>query len=391
MHNKTHDLMGYRWVIVLTAAAMLAMAMGVMVNGISVFFIPLNLEFGWSRGSIALINSAGLIGLAVGGVAMGGIADKTNIKKIGLFGAVVIGLCLLAASSATALWQFYLLFFTAGALGGGSLFAPLIVLVGAWFRTGAGLAIGIASAGQAIGQGGVPFGAAFLIGALGWRGALAALGIISLATLVPLALLTKEAPDKSGASVDHTADKSDVPADERYCRLAQRGGAVLLHLHVCSAYASGPADPGMWNFRARSGQRTVRDDDRGDIRPCRLRQAGRHNRRHPCVHDCVVLADGADIYIHADCQPGHVLRLRPDLWLWLCRRNDRVADHRPRPDSHIAARRLDRHHHGVCLAGARPRRLSVGSYSISPATTPSALPTERLPVSSIFSSSDRFS
>ena len=81
MPNKTHDLPGYRWVIVLTAAAMLAMAMGVMVNGMSVFFIPLNLEFGWSRGSIALINSAGLIGLAVGGIAMGGIADQTNIEN----------------------------------------------------------------------------------------------------------------------------------------------------------------------------------------------------------------------------------------------------------------------------------------------------------------------
>jgi len=45
----------YRWVIV-AASAMLAISMGLMVNGISVFLIPLNEEFGWQRGSVSLIN-----------------------------------------------------------------------------------------------------------------------------------------------------------------------------------------------------------------------------------------------------------------------------------------------------------------------------------------------
>jgi MFS family permease len=207
MTDKIDHAPVYRWVIVFTAAAMLAIAMGQLVNGLSVFFIPLEREFGWSRGSIALINSAGLVGLAIGSIVMGGIADRISIKKVCLFGAVVIGFSVLAASWADALWQFYLLSFLAGAFGGGSLFAPLIVLVGNWFRMGSGLAIGIASAGQAIGQGGVPFGAAFLVNALGWRGAFTALGIISLATLVPLALLTKEPPGKSGATAGNAVDE----------------------------------------------------------------------------------------------------------------------------------------------------------------------------------------
>ncbi|TDI57994.1 MAG: MFS transporter, partial [Alphaproteobacteria bacterium] len=57
------------------------------------------------------------------------------------------------------------------------------------------------------GQGGVPFGTTFLIETFGWRGAFTALGIISLATLVPLALLTKEPPGKSGATADEAADE----------------------------------------------------------------------------------------------------------------------------------------------------------------------------------------
>lgn len=204
------DESNYRWVIVFTAAMMLAIAMGLLVNGLSVFFIPLERAFGWSRGSIALINTAGLVGLALGGIVMGRVADRTSKRKVCLFGAVVLGVCVLAAAWANALWQLYLLFFLAGAFGGGSLFAPLIALVGNWFRTGAGLAIGIASAGQAVGQGGVPFGTTFLIDALGWRGAVAALGVIVLATLIPLALLTRDPPSRSAAAVaDDTS--STVP------------------------------------------------------------------------------------------------------------------------------------------------------------------------------------
>ena len=183
----------YKWVIVGSVATMLAIAMGQLVNGLSVFFIPLEAEFGWTRGSVALINSAGLIGLALGGVVMGAVADRTRIANVAVAGATAVGLCVLLAAGAERLWHFYVLFLIAGVFGAG-LFAPLIALVGSWFPVGAGLAIGIASAGQAVGQGGVPFATAFLIEAYGWRHAFIVQGAVSLAVMVPLALLMKEPP-----------------------------------------------------------------------------------------------------------------------------------------------------------------------------------------------------
>ena len=203
---------GYRWVIAFTAAAMLAIVMGQLVNGLSVFFIPLEKAFGWARGDIAFINTVGLVGLALGGIVMGRIADRADIRKICLLSALVTSLCVLAAGWAEALWQFYLLFFLAGALGGGALFAPLIALVGNWFRKGAGLAIGIAAAGQGLGQGGVPFGTAFLIDALGWRGAFMAQGLITLALLLPLALLMRAPPqDSAQAAAGGGEDTPPLP------------------------------------------------------------------------------------------------------------------------------------------------------------------------------------
>jgi MFS family permease len=183
----------YGWVIVAAVATILAIAMGQLVNGLSVFFVPLEAEFHWPRGSIALINAAGLVGLAIGGILMGRIADRAPIRAVCLAGVVMVGACVTLAAGAERLWQFYLLFFLAGMFGA-ALFAPLIALVGSWFPAGAGLAIGLASAGQALGQGGVPFATSFLIEAVGWRGAFLALGCASLAVMVPLALLVRPPP-----------------------------------------------------------------------------------------------------------------------------------------------------------------------------------------------------
>ncbi len=188
----------YRWVIAAAAALMLALAMGQLVSGLSVFFLPLEREFGWPRGDIALINTAGLIGLAAGGILLGRLTDRAGIRPVCIAGAVVLGLCVAAASQAEALWQFYLLFLLGGAFGGAAFFAPVLALTGNWFATGAGLALGIVSAGQALGQGAIPLVGALAIEALGWRGAFAALGLATLALLLPLSLLVRDPPRRAG-------------------------------------------------------------------------------------------------------------------------------------------------------------------------------------------------
>ncbi|MBR26909.1 MAG: MFS transporter [Rhodobacteraceae bacterium] len=205
----------YRWIIVAAAAVMLAMAMGLLVNGLSVFFLPLELEYGWARGDIGLINTAGLAGLATGGALMGRFADRFGIRPVCAGGAVALGLCLLAASQAQSLAQFYVLFFLAGAFGGAAFFAPLVAMVGGWFVTGAGMAIGIVSAGQALGQGALPLVSALLIEDLGWRGAFGVLGGVTLALLVPLALVVRDPPRPAAAAPGAPAEAPATPLPHR--------------------------------------------------------------------------------------------------------------------------------------------------------------------------------
>jgi MFS family permease len=206
----TTQQLRYGWVVVGAVATILALAMGQLVNGLSVFFVPLEAEFGWPRASVALINSAGLAGLALGGIAMGAVADRAPIRTVALAGVAMVGVCVTLAAGADRLWQFYLLFFTGGVFGA-ALFAPLIALVGGWFPAGAGLAIGIAAAGQALGQGAVPFLGASLIEALGWRGAFLALGGISLGVMVPLALLVREPPRAMAAATARAEGSPPLP------------------------------------------------------------------------------------------------------------------------------------------------------------------------------------
>lgn len=187
----------YRWVVAIASAVVLALTMGLMINGLTAFFVPLEKAFGWQRGDIALINSAGLIGCAVGGIIMGRLADRHSTRLICIFGAIVLGSCVLLSAYADQLWQFYALYFIGGAFGGAAFFAPLVALVGNWFSTGAGLALGLVSAGQAVGQGGIPLIAALLIAEINWDGALMVLGLAILVLGISLAFLMRDPPART--------------------------------------------------------------------------------------------------------------------------------------------------------------------------------------------------
>ena len=199
----------YGWVIVGAAAVLLGAAVGFSTNTISVFIKPLAAEFGWQRGSLSLIYSAGVIGLALGGIVTGWAADRSTARRIVLLGVVVLGGCLVLVARANALWQFYTVFFVAGFLGGGAIMVPLLANVGNWFRVNVGLALGCATAGQALGQGAVPYGAALLICATSWRDALTIMGVLAWAVLIPLALLIRQPPVAAASAMP-----SNQPAEE---------------------------------------------------------------------------------------------------------------------------------------------------------------------------------
>src|SRR5262245_42922483 len=196
----------YGWVIVGVATLALALGFGAGAT-VSVLMAPLEQEFGWPRADISMAYTMHTIGAAIGGLFWGGLSDRIGARKIGFIGAVAMAVCLAALKWQNSLWQLYALYFLIGGIGFAALFTPLVALTGLWFSARKGLAIGIVTAGGAIGQGVVPYLGRLLITDLGWRDAMLCLGAGYFVVLVPLVFLLRPAPSSGRSS--HRADRSD--------------------------------------------------------------------------------------------------------------------------------------------------------------------------------------
>lgn len=179
--------------MVLACAMMVAMGFGAVVN-IAVFLTPLGAEFGWSRAELSLAYSVASVCTGLGSVVMGHFSDRLPIRRIVMCGALVPGITFMLMSRLESLPQLYFAHAIIGLLGIGALFTPLNSLAACWFPDKPGMAIGLVSAGGALGQGLMPFLARNLVLLEGWRQAYLLMGVLYLVLMLPLALWIRNPP-----------------------------------------------------------------------------------------------------------------------------------------------------------------------------------------------------
>ncbi len=135
------------WVVAWTALAAMSVSYGApQVAVVALRQIAENL--GNARELPALAYSLAWVGTAVGGLAMGRIADRIGVRWTVSFGAAMVAVGLLVASGGAA-WQLILghgLFI--GLLGNAGLNAPLYIYVSRWFDRRRGAALALISSGQ---------------------------------------------------------------------------------------------------------------------------------------------------------------------------------------------------------------------------------------------------
>ncbi|MCZ6496621.1 MAG: MFS transporter, partial [Alphaproteobacteria bacterium] len=199
----------YGWVMVVVGSVLMGMGAGALIS-ISAFLKPLIAEFGWLRGETSFGYMAGALAMGIGGIVMGHLADRYSTRRVVFGGLICLGVSLLLLSTQSALWQFYLFYSLMGGFGSSSLDVPLLANIGHWFNRNKGLAIGLATAGRALGQGFVPFLSGYMISASGWRDAYTTLGLVTLVVMVPLALLVRNPP---GFEEARAASRAASPAD----------------------------------------------------------------------------------------------------------------------------------------------------------------------------------
>ncbi len=176
----------YGWVIV--AVCFLVMTLlAPMLASFSIFYLAVLEDLRWSRADTALALSTFYVVSGFASPFAGKLVDTFGPRLVMPVGALVTAGSFLWASQMSTLWQCYLAFGVMGALGATMLnIVPMTTIISNWFVRHRGLAIGLVSAGQGLGQVGIPL-IQYLIDHAGWRGAYLVLGSIVL--LVPTTLI----------------------------------------------------------------------------------------------------------------------------------------------------------------------------------------------------------
>jgi MFS family permease len=231
----------YGWIVVGAGALMTCVSMGAMLS-LAVFLQPISEAMGWSRSGVSAAATLDFICMGIAAFFWGALSDRFGTRIVVLSGSVLLGAGLVAASQATSLWQFQLLFGVLIGVAAGSFYAPMIAAASAWIDQHRSLAVALVSAGMGVAPLTVAASASWLIGTYDWRTAMLIIGIAAWALLIPVSLLVRPAPVLQPATPS-AALSADAPEFQwtaaQAFRTPQFITLALAHFACCAAH-SGP-------------------------------------------------------------------------------------------------------------------------------------------------------
>lgn len=184
---------GRSWIVAVAALGIMSVAFGAPYITV-VALKPMAAELGNARSVPALAYSLAWLGTAVGGVAMGRIADRVGTRWTVMFGALMICAGLNLASRG-AVWQVYVGHgVLIGLLGIAGINAPLYVYVSHWFDRRRGTALALVSSGQYVAGAFWPEIFERTIARSDWHHTMVLFSVVELVIVVPVAALVLRSP-----------------------------------------------------------------------------------------------------------------------------------------------------------------------------------------------------
>ena len=192
----------YAW-IRLAVCVLLSTLGGISLWSVVVVLPAVQAEFAVDRATASLPYTLTMVGFAVGGVAMGRLADRFGIMIPALIGAVALCVGYVAASYTTSLWQFAIVHGVLIAFfGGAATFGPIVADVSHWFNRRRGIAVAIAASGNYLAGTVWPPLVQHFVHTVGWRQTHFGIGVLCAVTMIPLTLaLRRRAPSQQSAAV----------------------------------------------------------------------------------------------------------------------------------------------------------------------------------------------
>src|SRR5207302_3005532 len=136
----TIDLMN-RWRVVIGGISM-NLALGSLYAW-SVFVLPLEKEFGWTRAQTSWVFTIAIVTFALTFILAGRIQDKLGPRPCALAGALLVSLGFFLASMTTSLLFLYVVFGLIVGAGNGFGYATPIPVASKWFPDKRGLVVGL--------------------------------------------------------------------------------------------------------------------------------------------------------------------------------------------------------------------------------------------------------
>ncbi|MGH7303767.1 MAG: MFS transporter [Candidatus Rokuibacteriota bacterium] len=228
----------YGWFIVGSGIVVTCIGVGSMLS-LSVFLQPMSEAMGWSRTGVSTAALINWLCMGVGSFIWGAISDRVGTRTVVLSGGVLLGLGLMAASRATTLVEFQIVFGVLVGLAAGSFYAPLTATTTRWFTRNRSLAVALVSAGLSLGSTIVGPLARWLITSYDWRTAMLVIGDLAWLVIIPAALLVREPPPSDAVAA--AAAKAEGPGLTVAQALATpQFAAISLAYFACCAAHSGP-------------------------------------------------------------------------------------------------------------------------------------------------------
>jgi MFS family permease len=166
-------------------------------------------EFGVDRSGGALPYTLTMIGFAIGGVIMGKVADRFGVVVPLIISTLTLSAGFILSAMAPTYWTYIAAQAgLIGLLGTSSTFGPLVADISLWFKKHRGIAVAVVASGNYLAGAIWPKILTWSIAAYGWRMSFIAIGILLLATMLPLSLLLRRRADMAEQSV---VSKSAAP------------------------------------------------------------------------------------------------------------------------------------------------------------------------------------
>jgi MFS family permease len=181
------------WLTTIAALIIMSVALGAPYVVI-VALKAVAADLGGYRAVPSAAASLAMLGTGVGGLGMGWLAERLGVRRVVMFGALMV--CSgLALSSGGEVWQLYVGHgLLIGLIGNGGISAPLYVYVTRWFERRRGTALALIASGQYVAGASWPPLFERAVAAYGWRQTMLGFGLVVAALVVPLAILFLRSP-----------------------------------------------------------------------------------------------------------------------------------------------------------------------------------------------------